>query len=115
MDSLYVGDIPLDYKYAVFSDGYITLYNQPSANNETLNYYRVYTTNNGFYYSTGITDFGRYTTAFFTPINTTNNWLFRSDIDKIFTVVFIIAFMFIFVFNIATSIVKKGGLLGGLL
>lgn len=115
MDTLYIADIPSEYHYAVFSDNYITLYNQPSGYNETLNYYRVYTTNNGFFYSQGYTDFGRYQTTIFTDINVSNNWLYRSDIDKIFLVCFIIILMFIFVFNIVTSVFKKGGVFGGLL
>lgn len=115
MDTLYIGDISSDYHYAVFSDGYITLYNQPSGFNETLNYYRIYTTNNGFFYSTGVTDFGRYQTTIFTDINVSNNWLYRTDIDKIFLVCFIIILLFLFVFNIVTSVFKKGGVFGGLL
>ena len=114
MDTLYIGEIPLDYHYAVFNDNYITLYNQPSGYNETLNYYRVYTTNNGFYYSTGHTDFGRYQTQYFTNINVSNDWIYRSDIDKIFVCCFIIFLMFIWLFNIVTSVFKKGGVFGGL-
>lgn len=113
MDTLFIGDIPQDYHYAVFSNGYITLYNQPSGYNQTLNYYRVYTNNNGFYYSTGQTSFG-YNTQTFDNINVSDNWLYRSDIDKIFIVCFIIFLMFIFVFNIVTSVFKKGGVFGGL-
>lgn len=113
MDTLYIGDIPSNYHYAVFSNGYITLYDRASATNQTLNYYRIYTNNNGFYYSTGSTTFG-YTTNYFEDINVSNNWMYRSDIDKIFVVCFIIFFMFIFVFNIVTSCFKKGGVFGGL-
>lgn len=114
MDKLYIGEIPLDYKYAVFSNGYITLYNEPSGYNETLTYYRIYTTNNGFFYSKGTQSFNQYQETQFTEIEVTNDWLYRTDVDKIFTVCFIIFFMFIFVFNIVTSIYKKGGVFGGL-
>lgn len=114
MDTLYIGDIPPDYHYAVFSNGYITLYNRSSGTNQTLDYYRIYTNNNGFYYSTGTTNFN-YGTTYFEDINVSNNWMYRSDIDKIFIVCFIIFFMFIFTFNIVTSMFKKGGVFGGLL
>lgn len=113
MDTLYIGDIPSDYHFAAFSNGYITLYNKQNGRNETLSYYRVYTNNNGFYYSEGEQSFGNNTTNF-TEINVSNDWMYRNDIDKIFTVCFIIFFMFIFVFNIVTSIFKKGGVFGGL-
>lgn len=115
MDTLYIGDIPSEYHFATFSNGYITLYNKNRGYNETLNYYRIYTNNNGFYYSTGTQSFSSYNPTYFTDIHVSNNWLYRSDIDKIFIVCFIIFFMFIFVFNIATSVFKKGGVFGGLL
>lgn len=115
MDTLYIADIPEEYHYAVFNTEYITLYNKPSAYNETLQYYRVYHTNLGYYYTTGQQSFSRYDTTYFQNINVSNNWMYRTDIDKIFTVCFIIFFMFIFLFNIVTSVFKKGGVFGGLL
>ncbi len=114
MDTLYIGDIPSDFKYAVFSNDYITLYNQPMAQNETLQYYRIYKNYDNFMYSTGTTNFN-YNMTNFTEINVSDNWLYRGDIDKIFVVTFIICVLFIFVFNIATSVFKKGGVFGGLL
>ena len=114
MDTLYTGDIPQDFKYAVFSNDYITLYNQPQGNNETLPYYRIYKNYDNFMYSQGTTDF-RYTTTQFTEVKVSDNWLYRTDIDKIFLVSFLFILLFIFVFNIVTSVFKKGGVFGGLL
>lgn len=114
MDTLYIGDIPTEYKYAVFGNDYITLYNKPTAQNETLPYYRIYTNYDNFMYSTGTTDF-RYNNYDFTEISVSNNWLYRTDIDKIFIVTFLFILLFIFVFNIVTSVFKKGGVFGGLL
>lgn len=113
MDTIYIGDIPLDYHYATFGNDYITLYNRPSAYNQTLNYYRVYDYNNGFYYSTGTQNFGMNTT-YFQDVNVSNNWLYRHDIDTIFVCCLCIFIMFLFVFNIITSCFKKGGVFGGL-
>lgn len=113
MDTLYVGDIPLDYKYAVFSNGYITLYNQSSAKNETLNYYRIYTNNNGFFYSTGSQSFGNYTTSF-TEVSVSNNIVYRQDIDGIFIMTFILVIFGLWLLNFITSCIRKGGVLGGL-
>lgn len=114
MDTLFIGDIPSDYRYAVFSNDYITLYNQPSATNETLPYYRIYTGYDNFIYSTGTTQF-IYNTTNFQEISVSNNWLYRNDIDKIFLVTFLIVLLFIFIFNMVTSVFKKGGVFGGLL
>ena len=114
MDTLYIGDIPSNYHYARFNNGYIDLFDRSNVSNQTLNYYRIYTNNNGFFYTTGTQQFYNQTT-YFQDINVSNDWLYRSDIDKIFTVCFIIFFMFIFLFNIVTSVFKKGGVFGGLL
>lgn len=114
MDTLYIGDIPADYHYAVFGNDYITLYNQPNAYDTTLNYYRIYSNNLGWYYSTGTTTFSRYSTTYFQDVPVSSDWLYRTDIDKIFVVCFIIFLMFIFVFNIVTSVFRKGGVFGGL-
>lgn len=114
MDTLYIGDIPSSFHYASFGNDYITLYDRPSAVNVTIPYYRIYDYEKGFYYTTGQQTFSNYNTSYFDDINVSNNWLYRSDIDKIFVVCFIIFFMFIFVFNIVTSVFKKGGVFGGL-
>lgn len=113
MDTLYIGDIPLNYKYAVFSNGYITLYNKPSARNETLVYYRIYTTNNGFFYSSGSQNFGT-TTSYFTEVNVSDNIVYRSDIDSIFIMSFLLVIFGLFLLNLITSCIRKGGVLGGL-
>lgn len=115
MDTLYIGDISSDYHYADFGNGYITLYNQPTARNEILNYYRIWTNCDGFYYEVGSTTFGSYQTQYFQDVSVSSYWLYRTDIDKIFLVSFIIVLMFLFVFNIVTSVFKKGGVFSGLL
>lgn len=115
MDTLYICDIPSDYHYAVFSSDYITLYNQPSAQNQTLHYYRLYDSSLGYYYSQGDQSFGQYNRTYFTDVPVSNDWLYRHDLDSIFICVFICVLFFIFLFNIMTSCVKKGGLFGGLL
>lgn len=113
MDTLYIGDIPLDYKFAVFSNGYITLYNQGSARNETLFYYRIYTTNNGFYYSTGSQYFGNNISTF-TQIPVSQSIVYRSDIDSIFLMTFLLVIFGLWLLNLITSCIRKGGVLGGL-
>lgn len=116
MDTLYIGDIPEEYHYAVFNNGYITLYNTDSfRSNKEYPYYRIYTNLGGFYYVEGQSIFNNYSTIDVQEINVSNNWLYRQDIDSIFIVVFIICFLFVFLFNIVTSVFKKGGVFGGLL
>lgn len=114
MDTLYISDIPSEYHYAVFGNDYITLFNQPQGHNETLFFYRIYSNNLGYYYTTGQQVFPQYSTSYFQDIPVSNDWLYRTDIDKIFVVCFIIFLMFIWLFNLVTSIFKKGGVFGGL-
>lgn len=115
MDTLYIGDIPTEYHYAVFSNDYITLYNTNFLYNGTYDYYRIYTNLGGFYYVQGQTTIGNYNSITVQNVNVSDNWLYRQDIDKIFLVVFILCILFVFVFNIVTSVFKKGGVFGGLL
>ena len=115
MDTLYIGDIPSEYHYASFNGDYITLYNRASATNTTLHYYRIYKHYDNFMYSEGDQQFGSYNTTYFTDVKVSNYWMYRSDIDKIFIVCFIIIIMFVWVFNLVTSMFKKGGVFGGLL
>lgn len=114
MDTLYIGDIPLDYKYATINSGYIRLFNKPSARNETLTYYQIYTNQNGFYYSTGTQTFNNTSTTYFTQLNVSNNIVYRQDIDSIFVMTFCLVIFGLWLLNFITSCIRKGGVLGGL-
>lgn len=113
MDTLYIGDIPSAYHYAVFSNDYVTLYRVPYAQSTDLDYYRVYTNYRGFYYTYGTTHVNNYTS--YQDISVSNNFMYRNDINDIFQTAFIIFLMILFVFNLVTSLIKRGGILGGLL
>lgn len=113
-DVLYIGDIPDSFCYAVFSNGYVTLYDQPSATNTTLPYYRIYFNDNSFNYSEGMQSFGQYNTTVFQKVEVSNKFYYRRDFDSILICTFIISIFFLFITNIITSFIKKGGVLGGL-
>lgn len=115
MDKLYVGDIPQNFHYAVFSDNHIDLYDSPVLHNNTYNYYRIYKNLKGFYYTENQQVVGNYTTTYTTDISITDNVCYRDDFSSICSTTFLIAFFGIFLLNIITSIVRKGGILGGLL
>lgn len=115
MDTLYTGDIPKEYHFARFGDGYIDLYNTDTLHNNTYNYYRIYTNVNGFYYSYHTTSYSSYYTDYTTNINVTDNIQYRTDFPNIMTMTFIFVLFGVFLFNIVTSFIRKGGVLGGLL
>lgn len=114
-DKIYVNsDIPSSYKYAVFSGDYVTLYAQPSARNETIDFYRIYFKYSYDTYISGQQTFGNNTTTF-TEVETSSNFLDRPDSYKMVTIIFVLVFFAIWLLNMFTSMIRKGGLLGGLL
>lgn len=117
MDKLYVGDIPLDYHYAQFNGDYIDLYNSPVINNNTTyDYYRIYMYDNQFMYEKLSTTTGSYYyNRYNTDIQVTDNLMYRRDISDIICITFILVIGFVFLINLITSFIKKGGILGGLL
>lgn len=115
MDKLYIGDIPTAYHFARFGNGYIDLYNTDVLHAGSYNYYRVYTNNNGFYYSTNTATYSQYITEYAQPIDVTDNIQYRTDFPNIMIMTLIFVLFGLFLFNIVTSLIRKGGLLGGLL
>lgn len=115
MDTLYTGDIPSEYHYASFGNGYIDLYNTDTLHNNTYTRYRVFTNNNGFFYSVDTVNVGTFQTTYLQPINTTNDISYRFDYPNILIMTTIFVLFGVWLFNLFTSIVRKGGVLGGLL
>lgn len=115
MDTLYIGDIPKEYHYALFNNGYIDLYNTNVLHNNTYTYYRVFTNVGGFYYEQRQTTVSAYTTTYTNNIDISNKSVYRQDFDSIVVITFIICLFAIWLFNLITSIIRKGGVLGGLL
>lgn len=115
MDTLYIGDIPQEFHYAIFNNGYIDLYNTGVLHNNTYTRYRVYTNCDGFFYSVDSVNVGSFTTTYTTDIKTSNELVYRQDFDSIVVVTFIIALFGVWLLNLITSLIRKGGVLGGLL
>lgn len=116
MDTLYIGNIPSEYCYADFGSDYIDLYNtnvlQP---NNTYTYYRVYLYDNAFFYEDlYITRSSYSSNIYLDKIDVTDNIRYRRDFPDICSTIFIYCILFIFLVNLVTSSIKKGGMLGGL-
>lgn len=115
MDTLYIGDIPSEYHYAIFGNGYIDLYNTSELRNGVYNYYRIYTNVNGFYYKMDSQSYSDYRTTYATSIEVTDDYKYRTDYPSICSTVFFHILLILFALNIITSLIRKGGSLGGLL
>lgn len=114
MDPVFIGNnIPAEYHYALFGNGYIDLYNSPVLQNDTYDYYRIYTNTGGFYYSHNTQRYGLTATQP-TLVGVSNMWYYRTDRGTILFFFFVIVLFTIWFVNLFTSIFKKGGLLGGL-
>ena len=105
----------MSYKYIRVGSNYIDFFNKSIAQNETLTYYRQY-----YDYSPDLViqrqeTFGQYNTTYFTEVVTNHNIMARNDVGDIFICVGFSIIAIIFTINFVTSIIKKGGLLGGLL
>lgn len=115
MDTLYIGDIPQEFHYAIFNNGYIDLYNTDVLHNNTYTRYRVYTNINGFYYSVDTVNIGSYTTTYATDIKTSKEVAYRQDFCNILFITCVFTIFGVWLLNIMTSIIRKGGVLGGLI
>ncbi|MCI8352645.1 MAG: hypothetical protein HFJ58_03415 [Clostridia bacterium] len=114
MDTLYTGNIPEEYKFARFSDNSIDLFNEQNLENgEVYLYYRIPLYDNCFVYNLEVLNNTEYSTL--TEVKTTNNVCYRRDFNNICTIILTFVIFGLFLFNIVTSIVRKGGVLGGLL
>lgn len=115
MDVLYIGDIPQNYKFARFGSNYVDLFNTQTLHNGTYTFYRIYFYDNFFAYDVGALSVGQYTTYNCIELNVSDQVVYRRDFCNIVVLTFIIALFGLWLFNLFTSIVRKGGLFGGLL
>lgn len=115
MDTLYIGDIPQEYHYALFNNGYIDLYNTDTLHNNTYTFYRVYTNCGGFYYRIYEQSYSQYNTTYTQDINVTDNKCYRQDFPSILFMTICFTLIGLWLFNLITSLIRKGGLLGGLI
>lgn len=114
MDKIYIGDIPKEYCFARFADGHIDLYK-----NEHLtgyqDFYRIYMYDNSFQYEHLSNTYSQYTETIATQVQVTDDWYYRRDMPSIMFMSVIEVCVIVIIFNIVTSVFKKGGLLHGLL
>lgn len=117
MDTLYIGDIPQEYHFAFFNENSIDLYNTPELiSNESYNFYRVYTNyNECFFYEYKKNIPYNNSNSELVELQVTSDYKYRPDIDKICITAGSIAIVILISLNIITSIIRKGGVLSGLL
>lgn len=107
-----------DFKYVVPSSDYYDVYNTNylEANRDYM-YYRFYNNQDQDNYvvltrSTSNYNYG-YLTCF--EISPNSSYIYRKDYPQIVNTAFILTLGFVVLINIITSIIKKGGVLSGLI
>lgn len=115
MDTIYIGDIPREYHYARFGTGYIDLFNTNQLNNnQTYTYYRVYMYDNLFEYDTRTQQGSGYYNEYLQDVKVSQNQVYRRDFGDICIIVALMVGFGVWLLNLMTSIIRKGGVLGGL-
>lgn len=104
--------IPSNYKYVDVTRDYIDFYNKGSFRNESTTYYRVYYNYNEDLAVAYNRTFGSTYTTYFAEVPTSSSFYYRKDIDGIFVITAIIVVFSIWLINLVTSLVVKGGVFG---
>lgn len=106
-------DIPSEYVYvANITNTYYDLYNTNDIAGKTVDYIRVYYALDDDLYLTFRQTYSQYNTLVCKEIVQSHSIFAKHNSLQVFGITFIVCFFIIFVINIMTSIVKKGGILG---
>lgn len=109
-------EIPEEYCFiGNITSSYFDLYDRSNIQGTSGVYYRVYYSLEPSYWQAFEYSNSSYYTTSYQEIERTDSFLARPDNYKIVTCGFCIIFLFIFLINIVTTLIKKGGILGGLL
>lgn len=117
MVKIYVpAEIPENYVYiGNITNTYYDLYDRANIQGTNGNYYRVYYNFEPSYWQEYEYQNSSYYSTNFQSIERTSSIFARPDNYKIFSVAFSFIVLVILLINIMTSIIKRGGVLGGLL
>lgn len=110
-----IGD---DYKYIVPSGDYYDVYNTNYLEpNQTYNYYRFYNNLDQDMYIQQQRQTSQYNYGWLTciEIQPQHDYIYRKDYPSIVSTSFIICCCIVLLLNLMTSVIKKGGVLSGLL
>lgn len=116
-DKIFSSDVPKDFNFLLITTTGYKLYNTDNfEEGGTYEYYEFFTSLSSNTYVHGWdnpTNFSQLVEVH--QVEVTDDVFYRSDIHDIIGTTFIFALGFIFLINIITSIVRRNGLLGGLL
>lgn len=115
MDTIYIGDIPTDFHFARFGSNYIDLFNTNDfRQNVNYTYYRIYLYDNLFEYDVRTQQGSSYYSETLQDVKVSQNKVYRRDFGDICIMVALMVGFGVWLLNLVTSVVRKGGVLGGL-
>ena len=113
---IYLSDeIPDGYIYGQVTNDYIDLFNKSTFQGETATFYRIYYHYNGGLVQSGTRTFSSYSPTTFGQLPVSRDIFDYPCFDSCVLIVFIITLALIWLTNLFTSIVRKGGGFSGLL
>lgn len=108
-------EIPEEFIYiGNITNSYFDLYDRSNIQGSSGTYYRVFYALEPSYWQAYSYQSSQYNQTSYQAIERTDSFLARPDNYKIVTCGFCIIFLFIFLINLVTTLIKKGGILGGL-
>lgn len=115
MNKMFVNpNIPSEYKYlGNMTNAYFDLYNTNNPQGRTVDYYRVYYSYDDNFYLVNTQTYSNYQSYNFPEIERTDSILSSVSNYKIAIVCFVIIFLIVFLFNVISSIIKRGGIFSG--
>lgn len=114
-DKIYIPDsVPDGFIYGTINNYYVDLFNKRQFQNETAPYYRIY-----YGYSSGLVgeytrSFSSYSPTVFEELPVSRSVFDRPDFINILTITLLITVCGLWLFNLITSFIRKGGVFGGL-
>lgn len=109
-------EIPQTHFYmGNITNTYFEVYDKSNIRNQSGTYFRVYYNLDPSYFEEYSYNGSSYMETNYQPFERTDSFLARTDNYKIVTIGFCIIFLIILLANLMTSIIKRGGILGGLL
>lgn len=117
MAKLYIPEsIPYDYKYITnITNTYFDIYKVSNTAGTSGTFYRVYYGLDEDIFQQNSYNHSNYSGYNTIQIDRTNDILARKDISNICITSFSVIFLILFLFNILSSILRKGGVLGDIL
>lgn len=114
IDKLYIADVPSDYHFVRYNGDTFDLFSTDNPTGTTI-FYRFYPKMGVGFYSENTTNITGDISDDIFDVQVSNSFLSRPDSSNILTSFLIICIFCCIIFNIFTSVVKRGGVLSGLL